>query len=171
MNVHFINHNSISYTQRILLGLSVCVRVSWHYSVYRQCFVCAGISPNLFNHCLAPPRGLQPTNWAPLRQRKEDPKWRNTHLQPILSLRENDIPTAEWFYTRCPCFTPTDSIKMLMDTVRIIPQFTWSWWLVYDTIKFSLWHKNLSSIFRVSISYYKLRVRMLWRITQSKQHF
>lgn len=35
-----------------------------------------------------------------------------------------------------PCFTPTNKIKTLIDTTLIISQFTQSWLLVYNTIKF-----------------------------------
>lgn len=39
------------------------------------------------------------------------------------------------FIHTTPCFIPTNTIKMLIDTILIISQFTWSCLLVYNTIK------------------------------------
>jgi len=164
MNVHFINHNSISYTQWILVGISICVCVcSWH-SVYWQCFVCTWISQT-FSTTVWLPQGPQPTNWESLSQRKG--RFQLKKYTPLTnSFIERKRHSNSWMilYT-LPLFYSyqhyqnvdghnTDNFPVYM--VLIVG-------LLHN--KISLWHKTLSSIFCVYISYYKLQVRILWRIT------
>lgn len=158
MNVHFINHNSISYTQWSLVGISICVCVHDIILLIDMDF------PNLFNKYMAPPgstthklgitvtgEGKSPTEkYTPQTNSFTERKWHSNSWMIL--------PTLPLFYSfqhyQNVDGHNTDNFPVYM--VLIVG-------LLHN--KISIWQETLSSISCVYISCYKWQGRILWRVT------
>lgn len=125
--MHCINCNSL-VSQRVLGGVSVC-RPVYTIILFRDKVLCVQRFAKPFQQLHSSPRvhGPQIGNHSAggIYASNQFFHWEKMTLKQL-----ND------FTNTTPCFPPTNTIKMLIDTIQIISQFTWSWWLVYNTIKF-----------------------------------
>lgn len=88
----------------------------------------------LHGHPTSYPGDPQPTDWESLWESKVQ-SGGNYISNQLVHWEKMTFKQLTDFTHTTPCFTPTNKIKTLIDTILIISQFTQSWLLVYNTIK------------------------------------
>ena len=163
MSVRFINCNSVSYTMNFSRHyLRACVFMTWLCLLTR---LCVHVDfPNLFSSCLAPPGSKTHKLGITVIEAVRCQLKRHMPLTTFFIERKRHASSRTILHT-LPLFysSPPDQNADGQDTDNLPVSMVLRVGLLHNTV--SLWHKNLSPISYVCVSFYKWQVKILWGIT------